>query len=576
MTRDEPDHGAGRHDARPGAGHPAPAQGREAAGRRPRLPPEGPDHGQGHPEGDEVPERLQGRSRPAARRRGHRRRPATRSSAPRRWSPRTSTCSSSTPPTATRRACSTWCARIRRTFPDVDLVAGNVATGEATEALIKLGVDAVKVGIGAGSICTTRVIAGIGVPMISAIAECARAARPLRHPDHRRRRHPLLGRHHQGDRRRRQLGDDRQPLRRHRREPGRGDPLPGPLVQGVPRHGLDRRHAQGQPRPLLPGRVRPARRAATAATSWCRKASRAASPHKGSLSAMVHQLVGGLRAGMGYCGCPNVAAPAEPGQADSHHLRRRAREPRPRRGHHQGSAELPRPVDADGDDDQGGGGPENGGNRPSAGPGPRPPAAVDRRRPAHGVGRRPDRVAAHPGPPQVPVRSSGGTGPKGSRMPLRSAIGGSSSDVRKPPPPIRTRKNNASSSVAMVGNRVERRADGPPRDRELAARVHVANPLDARHLRRVRPHHAADGEIVRREHPAAVGMLERHGATRRARSRRGRRRRSRRGSAAAKLGSASAGSSAGRGRGCQPTMASVRSASPRSSFGRRFVSPRMR
>ena len=70
-------------------------------------------------------------------------------------------------------------ARPPQPFPDVDLVAGNVATGDATEALIKLGVDAVKVGIGAGSICTTRIIAGIGVPMISAIAECARAAGPL-------------------------------------------------------------------------------------------------------------------------------------------------------------------------------------------------------------------------------------------------------------------------------------------------------------------------------------------------------------------------------------------------------------
>ena len=66
--------------------------------------------------------------------------------------------------------------RIRRDFPDVDIVAGNVATGDATEALIDLGVDAVKVGIGAGSICTTRVVAGIGVPMITAIADCARAA----------------------------------------------------------------------------------------------------------------------------------------------------------------------------------------------------------------------------------------------------------------------------------------------------------------------------------------------------------------------------------------------------------------
>src|SRR4051794_24513193 len=57
--------------------------------------------------------------------------------------------------------------RLRRQYPGVDLVAGNVATAEATEALIDLGVDAVKVGIGAGSICTTRVVAGIGVPMIT-------------------------------------------------------------------------------------------------------------------------------------------------------------------------------------------------------------------------------------------------------------------------------------------------------------------------------------------------------------------------------------------------------------------------
>ena len=67
---------------------------------------------------------------------------------------------------------------VRGRFPDVDLVAGNVATAEATDALIALGVDAVKVGIGAGSICTTRIIAGIGVPMISAVMECAHAAAP--------------------------------------------------------------------------------------------------------------------------------------------------------------------------------------------------------------------------------------------------------------------------------------------------------------------------------------------------------------------------------------------------------------
>src|SRR6187455_1164055 len=65
---------------------------------------------------------------------------------------------------------------IRRQFPDVDLVAGNVATAAGTLALIDAGVDAVKVGIGAGSICTTRVVAGIGVPMITAIMDCSRAA----------------------------------------------------------------------------------------------------------------------------------------------------------------------------------------------------------------------------------------------------------------------------------------------------------------------------------------------------------------------------------------------------------------
>ena len=65
----------------------------------------------------------------------------------------------------------------RRAYPDLQLVAGNIATGEAAEALIRAGVDAVKVGIGPGSICTTRVIAGVGVPQITAIMEVAKAAR---------------------------------------------------------------------------------------------------------------------------------------------------------------------------------------------------------------------------------------------------------------------------------------------------------------------------------------------------------------------------------------------------------------
>ena len=64
----------------------------------------------------------------------------------------------------------------KKKFPQVELIAGNVATAEATEALIKAGADAVKIGIGPGSICTTRVVAGVGIPQISAIMECAEVA----------------------------------------------------------------------------------------------------------------------------------------------------------------------------------------------------------------------------------------------------------------------------------------------------------------------------------------------------------------------------------------------------------------
>jgi len=65
---------------------------------------------------------------------------------------------------------------IRKNYPEVDLVAGNIATAEAAEDLIRLGVDAVKVGIGPGSICTTRVVAGIGVPQLTAVMDCAETA----------------------------------------------------------------------------------------------------------------------------------------------------------------------------------------------------------------------------------------------------------------------------------------------------------------------------------------------------------------------------------------------------------------
>lgn len=68
---------------------------------------------------------------------------------------------------------------LKEKYPQVDIIAGNVATAEATVALIEAGADAVKVGIGPGSICTTRVVAGVGVPQITAVEDCAEAAKPF-------------------------------------------------------------------------------------------------------------------------------------------------------------------------------------------------------------------------------------------------------------------------------------------------------------------------------------------------------------------------------------------------------------
>ena len=65
--------------------------------------------------------------------------------------------------------------RVKTRYPDVQVIGGNIATGEAAEALVQAGADAVKVGIGPGSICTTRVVAGVGVPQVSAVAEVAAA-----------------------------------------------------------------------------------------------------------------------------------------------------------------------------------------------------------------------------------------------------------------------------------------------------------------------------------------------------------------------------------------------------------------
>jgi IMP dehydrogenase len=196
-------------------------------------------------------------------------------------------------------------ATLRERHPDVDLVAGNVATHEATRALIDRGVDAVKVGIGAGSICTTRVVAGIGVPMITAIAACARAADDSGTP--------IIA-----DGGIRYSGDITKALAVGASCAMVGslfagtDESPGEIILfqgrsfkeyrgmgsiGAMRRGSRDRYFQDEfdlessdgNEKLVPegieGRV----------------------AHKGSVAAMIHQLVGGLRAGMGYCGCPTIA-----------------------------------------------------------------------------------------------------------------------------------------------------------------------------------------------------------------------------------------------------------------------------
>ena len=91
----------------------------------------------------------------------------------------------------------------------VDVVAGNIATAEAARALIDAGADAVKVGVGPAGICTTRVVAGVGVPQVSAIHDVASVAAEDGVAGDRRRRHHLVRRHREGDRRGRRHGHAR-------------------------------------------------------------------------------------------------------------------------------------------------------------------------------------------------------------------------------------------------------------------------------------------------------------------------------------------------------------------------------
>ncbi|TKD12750.1 IMP dehydrogenase [Polyangium fumosum] len=189
--------------------------------------------------------------------------------------------------------------RVKNRFPHIDVVGGNVATPEAVEALVDAGADAVKVGIGPGSICTTRIVAGVGVPQITAVSDCARVAD--RHGI------PIIA-----DGGIKYSGDVTKALAAGAWSVMVGslfagtDESPGDLVLyqgrsykvyrgmgslGAMRKGSKDRYGQGgaADEKLVPegieGRV----------------------PYRGSLGSILFQLVGGLRSGMGYTGCSTVA-----------------------------------------------------------------------------------------------------------------------------------------------------------------------------------------------------------------------------------------------------------------------------
>lgn len=195
----------------------------------------------------------------------------------------------------------------RKAYPDLQLIAGNIATAEAAEALIEAGVNAVKVGIGPGSICTTRIVAGVGVPQITAITDVARVTRAAKIP--------LIadgGIKYSGDLAKAiAAGADMIMIGSlfagTEESPGETILYQGRTYKsyrgmgsiGAMKKGSKDRYFQSDVESdvkLVPegieGRV----------------------PFRGSLSSNIHQMMGGLRAGMGYTGCHNLLELQEKGQ----------------------------------------------------------------------------------------------------------------------------------------------------------------------------------------------------------------------------------------------------------------------
>jgi IMP dehydrogenase len=190
--------------------------------------------------------------------------------------------------------------QIRRRYPDLDIAGGNVATAEGTAALIEAGVNVVKVGVGPGSICTTRMVSGVGVPQITAIGSCAKAA--ARHNV------PIIA-----DGGIKFSGDITKAM-----AAGADSVMIGSLFAGTEESPGETILYQGRTYKAYRGmgsigamgqgsRDRYGQADVADAQKLVPEGIEGQVPYKGSLSYNIHQLVGGLRAGMGYIGCRDVA-----------------------------------------------------------------------------------------------------------------------------------------------------------------------------------------------------------------------------------------------------------------------------
>ena len=182
---------------------------------------------------------------------------------------------------------------------DVDVIAGNVATGEAVEALVEAGADGVKVGIGPGSICTTRIVAGVGVPQISAIDECAQVGRRLGVP--------IIA-----DGGIKYSGEIAKAL-----AVGASCIMAGSLLAGTEESPGDLINFQGRQYKSYRGMgsIGAMQKGSndryfqegTAADKLVPEGIEGRVPFRGSIAGIVHQMMGGLRASMGYCGSESIA-----------------------------------------------------------------------------------------------------------------------------------------------------------------------------------------------------------------------------------------------------------------------------